>query len=398
MDNPLLDRYIRMVEVSRDIASILDLDVLLFRVVQAAADVTEATAASILLYDESNNQLYFQASTNLDSHVMRGLVVPVKGSLAGTIVTSREPLIVQDTDTDPRHFEGIGQTTNFDTSSLLGVPLIHYGKVIGVLEALNKRDGTFNAEDIELLSGLGAQAAIAIENARLFQQSDLISEMVHELRTPLASINTAAHLLMRPEISADQRSMMTETIQKETQRLSEMATSFLDLARLESGRSQFQVHPFELRPILLDSINVMQGRITQKGLSLEQSIPDELPLLHGDADKIKQVVLNLLSNAIKYNRPDGVITLTCRVEDEHVLCAVEDTGRGILPEHMQGLFQKFYRVPGSEQIAEGTGLGLSICKKIIEAHGGEIKADSEPGVGTTFSFVLPYSSPETLPA
>ena len=119
---------------------------------------------------------------------------------------------------------------------------------------------------------------------------------------------------------------------------------------------------------------------------------------HGDADKIKQVVLNLISNAIKYNRPNGIISLDCRVEDDHVVCAVKDTGRGILPEHMEGLFQKFYRVPGSEQIAEGTGLGLSICKKIIEAHAGEIKADSEPGVGTTFSFTLPYTTLETPPA
>jgi signal transduction histidine kinase len=391
-DNILLERYLRMLDISRDIASILDLDVLLYKIVRAAADVTDAEAASILLYDESNEELYFQSSTNLDARVMRGLVVPVDESVAGTILITREPLIVQDVDQEPLHFQAIGQTTKFDTESLLGVPLIHHDKVIGVLEALNKKDGAFSSEDTELLSALGAQAAIAIQNARLFQQSDLISEMVHEIRTPLASINTAAHLLTRPEISEEQRSTMAKTIQNETQRLSEMATSFLDIARLESGRSQFQYEPFDFQVVLMDAINVMKGRAKEKGLTLNHSVPDSIPPILGDSNKIKQVVLNLLSNAIKYNSPNGTITLGCTIKDGKAILEVKDTGRGILPEYVDSLFEKFYRVPGSEQLAQGTGLGLSICKKIVESHDGNITVDSKFGKGTTFYVLLPLAA------
>jgi signal transduction histidine kinase len=272
--------------------------------------------------------------------------------------------------------------------------LIANEKVVGVLEVLNKRKGDFTQEDQEVLTALGSQAAVAIENARLFQQSDLVAELVHELRTPLASLSTATHLLLRPEISEEQRRKMAQTIQVEANRLSEMATSYLDLARLESGRSQFKVGKVDLTNVLEEAVAIMRGRIEEKGIHLEMALPDSLPIISGDRDKIKQVALNLMSNAIKYNRPDGSITISAGEKDEYLTFSVKDTGFGILPEHTTSLFQKFYRVPGSEQIAQGTGLGLSICKKIIEGHGGSIEVDSSMGQGTQFSVFLPLYSDE----
>ncbi len=201
----LLERYQRLIEIARDLASTLDLDTLLYRIVRVAADLSQAAEASILLYDEGKNELRFQAATNLDNPTIRGVSVPVEHSVAGWIVTHCEPLIIRDVKNDERHFGHINQTTTLKTKSLLGVPLIHKGEVVGVLEAVNKRVGEFDTEDQELLMTLGTQAAVAIQNARLFAQSDLISEFVHELRTPLASLNTAAHLLHSPKINADQR-------------------------------------------------------------------------------------------------------------------------------------------------------------------------------------------------
>lgn len=387
----LLERYLLLIEISRELASTLDLDVLLDSIVFAAANVTDSKAASILLYDESKHELYFQASTNIESPLMRGLIVPVEGSIAGEIVTTREPKVQTASDA-PRHFDKIGEEVEFHTDTLLGVPLITKDKVIGVLEALNKIDGDFTQEDQELLLALGSQAAIAIENSRLFQQSDLISEMVHELRTPLASIGTAAHLLMRPEISSDQRKSMAETIQRETNRLSEMASSFLDLAKLESGRGQFKVERVDLKQILEEASEVMMSQLEDKGLTFEWQVEEPLPEFNGDPDKLKQVAINLISNAIKYNRPNGAITLGAYNEKENVVFFVQDSGRGMLPEHVESLFEKFYRVPGSEKVAQGTGLGLSIVKKIVESHGGEIIVKSQVGEGTTFEICIPLNS------
>jgi GAF domain-containing protein len=234
-----LDSYVRLIDIARDLASTLDLDVLLNRIVRAAADITAAEAASILLYDNTSRQLYFQVATNIDEPTMRGLVVPLEGSIAGWIVTNRKPVRIDDVHEDARHFGEVVQSTGFNTNSILGIPLVTKNKVVGVLEALNKKRGKFTTADENLLSVLGAQAAVAIENARLFQQSDLISEFVHELRTPLASLSTATYLLLRPEMSRDQHEQIVSNIHNETLRLNALASSFLDLARLESGRVQF---------------------------------------------------------------------------------------------------------------------------------------------------------------
>ena len=387
----LLARYQRLIDIARDLASTLDLDTLLYRIVRVAADLSHAEEASILLYDEVQNELRFQAATNLDNPAIRGLRVPVDQSVAGWIVTHCEPIIIADVKNDERHFGHINQTTALTTQSILGVPLIHKGEVVGVLEAINKRVGEFDAEDQDLLLTLGTQAAVAIQNARLFAQSDLISEFVHELRTPLSSLNTAAHLLHNPKIGPNQQAEIVEVIQTETTQLSSLATSFLDIARLESGRTQFQLQQIDLVPLLEECVSLMQTQAQELGLDLQLIISPKIPSIQGDPDKIKQAILNLVSNAIKYNRPNGKIILEASNGQKDVTITVSDSGIGIPKEHMERLFTKFYRVPGSEQHAQGTGLGLSIVKRIIEGHGGDIRVESTAGEGTTFRIRLPIS-------
>jgi signal transduction histidine kinase len=239
---------------------------------------------------------------------------------------------------------------------------------------------------------LGAQAAVAIENARLFQQSDLIAEMVHELRTPLSSLRTAAHLLLRKDVSQEQQRKVVEIIDSETTRLIDMTTTFLDLARLESGRLPFISEPFDPRELLQDSVSVMQTKATENDLLLDLEMPPNLPTLRGDRDKLKQVVLNLISNAINYNKPSGSITVGAENDPGELIIYVRDTGQGIRQADLSHLFDKFYRSQTTEKAAQGTGLGLAISKKIVEAHNGRIEVQSEMGVGTTFFIHLPISA------
>jgi signal transduction histidine kinase len=388
-DSTLLERYRRLSEISRDLASTLDLDVLLNRIVQAAADLSHAEAASILLYDESKQQLFFQVSTNLDEPLMRGLVVPVEGSIAGLIVTNRQPIILSEAQKDPRHFSNIAKITKVTTNSLLGVPLIAKDKVIGALEAINKLQGEFTEEDQHILMDLGAQAAVAIETARLFQQSDLIAEMVHELRTPLSSLRTAAHLLTRQDVSPEKREQVVQIMHTETTRLTEMTTAFLDLARLESGRMQLQVQRFDLIPLLEECVQMMCSKAEVGGLELQLTPLDTLPPLKADRDKIKQVVLNLISNAIKYNRPNGQISISAESTEGEIMIVVSDTGSGIRETDLAHLFEKFYRARAAEKSTTGTGLGLAISKRIIEMHGGHIEVHTQVGQGTSFFVHLP---------
>jgi GAF domain-containing protein len=246
----LLEGYRALIDIAHDLTSTLDLDILLSRIINAAVEITEAEAASILLYDDAGKQLFFQAATNLDPPAMRGLIVPLQGSIAGWIVLNRQTVRTEDVHTDPRHFGHIEKVTQFKTGSLIGVPLITKEKVVGVLEVLNKKKGIFDETDENLLTGLAAQAAVAIENTRLFQQSDLIADFVHELRTPLTSISAATFMMLKPELSMEQREQLAQSIHSESTRLNDLATSFLDVARLESGRVQYHTNKFDLRTLL----------------------------------------------------------------------------------------------------------------------------------------------------
>ena len=384
-----LDGYRRLVEIARDLASTLDLDELLRRIVVAAAEITDAEAGSILLYDGTARELSFQVSTNMDQSTMRGLIVPLEGSIAGWIVTNRKPVRINNPHEDPRFFSEIEESTGFSNKSMLGVPLITKNKVVGALEVLNKNHGDFTTQDEGLLLVLGAQAAVAIENARLFQQSDLISEFVHELRTPLSSLSTATYLLLRPEISQEQREQIVTNIHNETLRLSTMTSAFLDLARLESGRVQFRKSRFNLGDLMNECRDVMQGKADETHIQIKVEKAENLPLLDADRDKIKQVLLNLVSNAVKYNRSGGTVILRADSNDNEIFVAVQDTGLGIPEDALPHLFEKFYRVREHEGVATGTGLGLSICKQIVQGHNGVLEVKSRLGVGTVFILRLP---------
>ena len=387
-----LDGYRRLIDISRDLASTLDLDMLLSRIVHAAAEVSGAEAASILLYDDSARRLHFQVATNIDEPTRRGLVVPIEKSIAGWVVLHREALRIANVHEDARFFSEIEQTLGFATQSILAVPLITKNKVVGVLEALNKHSGEFSNADESMLLVLGAQAAVAIENARLFQQSDLISEFVHELRTPLASLSTATYLLLRPEMSQEQRDQIVNSIHNETLRLNALASSFLDLARLESGRVQFRKTTFPIADLLYECKDVMTSKAEEERIQIRVEALEGLPLLEADRSKLKQVLLNLISNGIKYNRPHGSILLKAENQGEEMVISVQDTGIGIPEQALPHMFEKFYRVREHENHAAGTGLGLSISKQIVAGHGGRIEVKSKMGVGTLFTISLPLKS------
>src|SRR3990172_3810825 len=386
-----LNDYLRLIDIARDLASTLDLDVLLARIVHASVEISGAEAASILLYDETSQQLYFLVSTNIDEPTLSGLIVPLDGSIAGWIVNNRKPVCIMNVHEDPRFYSTIEAITGLATKSLLGIPLVTKNKIVGVLEVLNKPKGRFTDKDESMLLVLGAQAAVAIENARLFQQSDLISEFVHELRTPLSSLGTASYLLLRPELPQERRDQIIHNIHNETLRLNAMASSFLDLARLESGRVQFRKILFSIADLMFECKDVIASKAMEENIQLIVESPEEIPLLEADRDKIKQVVLNLLSNAVKYSRPNGTVILGAEVVDNEIAIYIRDTGVGIPDESLPHIFEKFYRVREHEMRASGSGLGLSICKRIIYGHGGRMEVKSKLGEGTILMVFLPRS-------
>jgi signal transduction histidine kinase len=383
-------RLERLIEINRSLNSTLSLRPLLHRIVVAAQELTETEACSIMLVDRRNGQLHFEEATNLPS--VRSIVVPLEGSLAGYVVETGEPIVVPDVYNDPRFdfSSKADEQSGFTTRSILAVPLIARGNVLGVLEAINKKDGAeFTEEDIELLTVLGDQAAVAVQNALLFQQSDLIAEIVHEMRTPLTSIIAYADLMQRPQVTLSQCSQFADIIQSEARRINEITKTFLDLARLESGRVSLARDPIYISTVIHMVVNVLRPQADAKQIQLLVQIPATLPPVTGDAPRLHQALLNLLSNAIKYCRPDDYVTVTARDEGDHLAVSVADNGPGIPADALPHLFERFYRVPDAECRASGAGLGLSITRQIVEMHGGEIRVASEEGQGATFTCTLP---------
>ncbi len=377
--------------VSRVLTSTLDLPTLLELIVNSAHELTDSEASSILLLDSKSGELYFEAASGGAESIKR-IVVPLDSSIAGWVCRSGAPLLIADTSQDQRFYKQADAESSYTTRSILAVPLKVKDKVIGCLEAVNKRiGGTFGTDDTETLTTLAAQAAVAIQNARLFEQSDQISEMVHELRTPLTGIVAYSELLMHPSIKPEMIADSVRTIYDEATRLGNFINDFLDLARLESGRTRISNQPVDVGRLVHEVVVLMRPQVTERGLTLTDQVPPSLPMVKGDPQRLKQVLINLISNAIKYNREGGQVSVCVDVEGKHLRVQVKDTGRGIAADALPHLFEKFYRVPDAEGWAQGTGLGLSIVKQLIEAHGGRIEVESQVGVGTTMTILLPMS-------
>lgn len=390
----MVARYERIIEISQQLNSTLDKGALLRRIIQAAMELTRSEAASILLIDPVTGVLRFEQSSNMAPSEMENIIVPLEGSIAGWVVTYGEARVIEDVTQEPSFFKDVDEEIEFRTRNLLAVPMRAQNRVIGTLEALNKYHGeAFDNEDIKFLTTLAGQAAIAIENARMFQQSDFMAEMVHELRTPLAALKTSTTLLKRPDLPSDRRTDIIDTMQDETERLIRLTSDFLDLARLESGRARLEMAAFDLGRLIRECVAVIGDQAAERTLTL--SVPEDDPQVYGDRGKVKQVLLNLLTNAVKYNRDGGSITITMRsverADENQIEVAVADTGHGISRDNQASMFQKFYRAADTAGFTQGTGLGLAIARHIVEAHGGTIWLESEPGVGSTFYLTLPIT-------
>lgn len=384
-------RLQRLLEISTTLTSTLDLRQLLDMVIDTANDLAETDYASILLIDGGSGELYFAASNGV-SYVDEYAVVALDGSVAGKVVRSGKPLIISDVQREALEYAEI-KAAHYVTRNMLSVPLRTKGHVIGVLEAINKRGGgDYSRQDVALLQVLASQAAVAIQNARLFQQTDFIAEFLHELKTPLMALTAASELLAR-EDTAGRRLELVGMIQRETSRLSKMAQDFLDLARLESGRIQINREPVDLAALIHNVVRLQEPQAIAREIDIHVELPDRVPPIMGDDNRLMQVLLNLLNNAIKYNVVHGSATIKLKELEKEVMIEIADTGAGIAPENLAHLFERFYRIPDREGFTKGTGLGLSIAARILQEHGGRIEVESTLGQGSTFRCYLPTGGP-----
>ena len=223
-------------------------------------------------------------------------------------------------------------------------------------------------------------------------KSRLLSTVSHELRTPLASIKGFASTLLREDVEWDDatRREFLSIIDTESDRLSELIGNLLDMSRIEAGELAVEAEPIDVLPLVEETAAGFQMMTREHRIMLH--VPSHLPLVMADARRARQVLRNLIENAVKYSPGGGPVTVAIRLRSGQVLISVADEGIGIEAYQLDRIFDRFYQADSaSTREVGGSGLGLSICKAIVEAHGGEIWAESWPGRGSTFYFTLPLA-------
>ena len=220
-------------------------------------------------------------------------------------------------------------------------------------------------------------------------KTELVSTVSHELRTPLSSIYGFTELMLNREIDVIKQKKYLATIHDETGRLSNLVTDFLDVQRMQSGAQLYQKKSIDLYDVAKRVISVYDASSVRHSLELNQ-LTATLPHIVADEDRIKQLLSNLINNAIKYSPEGGKVDVTLDTSDEDIIIRVVDDGIGIPHHAFAHLFDKFYRVDNSDtRRIGGTGLGLSICKEIVKEHEGTIHVESDEGVGSIFTILLP---------
>lgn len=380
----------RLLEIYNTLGITGDLSGLFEIVIGGITELVNSEYAAILLLDQITGALFLAADSDPSSS--ENEVAIFENSFARRIIESKQPLIINETNAIEDSEFTLASSWSEAIKNFLGVPLISNGRVIGALEIVNKRDPVgYSDQDTYVLQILAAQTALAIENARLFQQTDLIADFMHELKTPLMALTAASELLARENL-AQRQVELVDMMQAETMRLSKMARDFLDLARLESGRAKIAQEPVDLLSLLQDVVRSQQPQASARNIKISTDIPGEFPFIIGDFARLKRAFLNLTNNAIKYNVEEGRVVLSLKIANQEAVITISDTGPGIGEANLPHLFDRFYRLPDNEGFTEGTGLGLSIAARILQEHGGRIEVESELGKGSSFHSYLPLQA------
>ncbi len=396
--------------ISRDISSTLDLPRVLERIAGHARNLMQADECEIYLLDADRKLLRPIVALGPFAELVKQRPIRVGEGVIGSIAQSGVSELVADTSRDPRVIRIPGTP---DAHALMGVVLRARGELLGVMSlARSLERGPFPPDALELMANLAQQAAVAIENARLYWnerqlreetaqaleelrrleqvKDQFIQNVSHELRTPITLVHGYAELMRSGALGplTPEQDEALEVIQRRTTFLTEMVTDFTMLIEIKARG--LRTEWLDVPALLHETVATARPAAEAAQLTLEAHIPARLPKIRGDVVYLRRVLDNLLSNAVKFTPAGGRITLRAWREDKHVCIAVADTGIGIPASEHARIFNRFYQVDGSTtRQYGGTGLGLAVVKEIVEAHGGSVSLESAVGQGTTFTVRLP---------
>ncbi len=390
--NPLLDRFL----------------VTLLPAVQGA------DAGAVFLFDSERNGLVAVAANGFDLSVLEQIRIESGKGLVGCVYQSRRSMLCA----TPAEIEEVQKSLPLayqeafesargkkGSTSAIAVPLALGDTTLGVLllESRVERH-PLSCDDLSLIARLAGLAALAVNTIIMHSgrhtalgteltKSELISILAHEMRTPLTSIKgySTALLMEEASFSPETQREFLKYIDQECDTLQHLIHDLLESSDLEAGALKLEREPVELGLLAENVARDMSFRSYGHRFVIEY--PKDLPVVLADPDRIVQVFRNLLDNAVKYSPEGKVVTIRGEVQNNEIVFSVSDEGIGIPPEHLNRLFEKFFRVrSGPGRHISGSGLGLPVARTIVESHGGRIWAESKVGEGSTFYFTLPFQA------
>jgi signal transduction histidine kinase len=389
--------------VTRLVAHITDLHRLLEKIMEEGKKVVNAEASSLMLYDEEADELFFEVALGAKGEAVKTIRLKSGVGVAGHAAKTRKSIVVNNVGADKRHFKAADEKTQFVTRNIIATPMLRKGKLIGVLEVLNKGKGeAFTESDERVLEFFAAQAAIAIENARLIQANvqaerlaavgQAVAGISHYVKNILAGMKGSTSLIEHGlgQSNFDLIRQSWPIFQRSNQKISALVHDMLTYSK--SRKPEMAVT--DLNKMCEEIAALCQSTADQYGVALAVALDSKMPICLCDADKIHDAVLNLVTNAIDATsekvsgaaRGKVEIATDFRKKASRIALKISDNGPGIPPAIQKKIFDPFFSTKGSK----GTGLGLAVARKVIEEHGGILTLQSAEGKGSTFTIVVPF--------
>ena len=392
-------------EVGEAVTSSLDVSKVLATIAKHAVRISATDGGSIMEYDEVQRQFLVRSVYRTDQSVierLRATRIHLDETLVGRAAKLGRPLAVPDLSTAERD-PHLAVLYEAGWRSLVAVPLLREGQIVGSLVVRRKRPGEFSAETLALLEMFADQSTLALLNAQLYRElkqssaelevasrhkSEFLASMSHELRTPLNAVLGFSEVLLERmfgDLNERQEEYLRD-IHGSGKHLLELLNEILDLSKVEAGRMELEYTTFPLRRLLDNTAAMLRERATLHGIDLRVEVGPDIDEVYADELRLKQVVLNLMTNAVKFTGDGGSVVVSATRSGAEVHIAVTDTGRGVPPEDRERIFESFQQGGRGPSQEEGTGLGLTLSRRIVELLGGRMWLESEVGVGSTFGF------------
>ncbi len=402
------DEIKALARLSTLVNSTLDLMEVLDNAMNYVEELMDAETSSIFEVDHERDELRFRLARGKWGSKAREIRLSMGEGIAGSVAQKGRPILVPDVGQDKRFTNRIDAHTGFKTRSVVCVPIKHKGRLIGVLEVLNKRVGSFDDEDVELLTVVSNQIGIAIENARLYQrlqekftlaaeelkkteqkiiQSErmvalgrLSQGVAHEVRNPVMSIGGFARRLKEKLPPGDPARKYAEIILKEAARLEKMVRDIEEYTKLPEP----ELGEVSLNKLIEYALEEWGQKETPADVQVHLDLPREEAIFPGDERLLTLVLKNLFQNAAEAMAHGGDLSIAAYPQGKQLIIKVADTGRGIPPEHLPQVFDPFFT-----SHTQGSGLGLTTVQRIVTEHSGVVSVKSTPGEGTEFQIQLP---------